>query len=103
MLIDGRQMHIQITKGRYRAGTSFCPVTRRGARRSRNISMTRSRSLTTASNYALWTGSLDGVPIASMLDRHRRPVRYIAMEEHGRCGGADVHPCRHVRRHYGQR
>lgn len=57
MLIDGRQMHIQITKGdigRY----VIRPATRRGARRSRSISMTRSRSPTTASTrcgQALWT------------------------------------------------
>ena len=57
MLIDGRQMHIQITKA-ISGGTSFCPATRRGARRSRSISMTRSRSPTTASTrcgQALWT------------------------------------------------
>ena len=83
MLIDGRQMHIQITKGDIGRYVILPGDPARCERRSR-ISMTRSRSPTTASTR--WTGSLDGVPVAVCSTGIGGPSAAIAMEELVECG-----------------
>ena len=102
MLIDGRQMHIQITKGdigRYvilPGDPARCEKIAQYFDDPKQIAHNR--------EYTLWTGSLDGVPVAVCSTGIGGPSAAIAMEELanigadtfiriGTCGGIDLDVC----------
>ena len=84
MLIDGRQMHIQITKGdigRYvilPGDPARCEKIAQYFDDPKQIAHNR--------EYTLWTGSLDGVPVAVCSTGIGGPSAAIAMEELVECG-----------------
>ena len=84
MLIDGRQMHIQITKGdigRYvilPGDPARCEKIAQYFDDPKQIAHNR--------EYTLWTGSLDGVPVAVCSTGIGGPSAAIAMEELHKCG-----------------
>ena len=84
MLIDGRQMHIQITKGdigRYvilPGDPARCEKIAQYFDDPKQIARNR--------EYTLWTGSLDGVPVAVCSTGIGGPSAAIAMEELVECG-----------------
>ena len=84
MLIDGRQMHIQITKGdigRYvilPGDPARCEKIAQYFDGPKQIAHNR--------EYTLWTGSLDGVPVAVCSTGIGGPSAAIAMEELVECG-----------------
>ena len=84
MLIDGRQMHIQITKGdigRYvilPGDPARCEKIAQYFDDPKQIAHNR--------EYTLWTGSLDGVPVAVCSTGIGGPSAAIAMEELVNCG-----------------
>ena len=84
MLIDGRQMHIQITKGdigRYvilPGDPARCEKLAQYFDNPKQIAHTR--------EYTQWTGSLDGVPVAVCSTGIGGPSAAIAMEEQVECG-----------------
>ena len=84
MLIDGRQMHIQITKGdigRYvilPGDPARCEKIAQYFDDPKQIAHNR--------EYTLWTGSLDGVPVAVCSTGIGGPSASIAMEELIQCG-----------------
>ena len=84
MLIDGRQMHIQITKGdigRYvilPGDPARCEKIAQYFDNPKQIAHNR--------EYTLWTGSLDGVPVAVCSTGIGGPSAAIAMEELVECG-----------------
>ena len=99
MLIDGRQMHIQIKKGdigRYvilPGDPARCEKIARYFDEPQQLAQNR--------EYTLWTGSLDGVPVAVCSTGIGGPSAAIAMEElhqlgadtfirTGTCGGIDL-------------
>ena len=99
MLIDGRQMHIQIKKGdigRYvilPGDPARCEKIARCFDEPQQLAQNR--------EYTLWTGSLDGVPVAVCSTGIGGPSAAIAMEElhqlgadtfirTGTCGGIDL-------------
>ena len=83
MLIDGRQMHIQITKGdigRYvilPGDPARCEKIAQYFDDPKQIAHNR--------EYTLWTGSLDGVPVAVCSTGIGGPSAAIAMEELVEC------------------
>ena len=84
MLIDGKQMHIQITKGdigRYvilPGDPARCEKIAQYFDDPKQIAHNR--------EYTLWTGSLDGVPVAVCSTGIGGPSAAIAMEELVECG-----------------
>ena len=84
MLIDGRQMHIQIKKGdigRYvilPGDPARCEKIARYFDEPQQLAQNR--------EYTLWTGSLDGVPVAVCSTGIGGPSAAIAMEELVECG-----------------
>ena len=84
MLIDGRQMHIQITKGdigRYvilPGDPARCEKIAQYFDDPKQIAHNR--------EYTLWTGSLNGVPVAVCSTGIGGPSAAIAMEELVECG-----------------
>ena len=84
MLIDGRQMHIQIKKGdigRYvilPGDPARCETIARYFDEPQQLAQNR--------EYTLWTGSLDGVPVAVCSTGIGGPSAAIAMEELVECG-----------------
>ena len=84
MLIDGKQMHIQIRKGdigRY-------VILPGDPGRSEKIARYFDEPKQIAQNreYTLWTGSLDGVPVAVCSTGIGGPSAAIALEELVECG-----------------
>ena len=84
MLIDGKQMHIQIKKGdigRYvilPGDPARCEKIARYFDEPQQLAQNR--------EYTLWTGSLDGVPVAVCSTGIGGPSAAIAMEELVECG-----------------
>ena len=84
MLIDGKQMHIQIKKGdigRYvilPGDPGRCEKIARYFDEPKQIAQNR--------EYTLWTGKLDGVPVAVCSTGIGGPSAAIALEELVECG-----------------
>ena len=84
MLIDGKQMHIQIKKcdiGRYvilPGDPARCEKIAQYFDNPKQIAQNR--------EYTLWTGTLDGVPVAVCSTGIGGPSAAIAMEELVECG-----------------